>query len=424
MTMDTKNSGFANRQVRLFLILFASLFLLLGFAYYLFLRTEYTVLYTGMRPADASATVKELDEKGVDYQLRDDGTTILVPVEQAASVRLAIVGSDVPLKGLVGFELFNKSDMGLTDFAQKINYQRALQGELSRTIMLMDGVENARVHLALPDRSLFRGNRSDPKAAVTVIAAPGRTISDARVLGIQRLVAGAVPDLALSDVVVLDEAGRVISPSPEPNGLMAPDVEERSAVQQYYHARVRTAVANAIPGMKFDVRLLLVPAPTEAVSGTPGGSEAAADTVTSGRRSTGTRDFQLRISVVTEAGLNPEDQNLIKNAVAGAVGLDENNGDTLAFEVGGAAFPVPTPQPVETAEITRDVKFAPGPSGSGASTLWAQNWWIALAGLLGVLFLFARRSREPALSVQERDEFVQRIRQHLGPSGEAGDAGA
>ncbi|MEO7680129.1 MAG: flagellar basal-body MS-ring/collar protein FliF, partial [Sphingomonas sp.] len=169
------------RQWRLIAVLLAGICLLLALGYYWFLRADYTVLYTGLRPADASAIVTQLDAKGLSHRLRDGGTTILVPADQVDTGRLAIAGSDVGAKGAVGFELFNKSDMGLTDFAQKINYQRALQGELARTIMTMDAVETARVHLAIPERSLFRTNRSDPKAAVEVVAKIGQTLTTERV---------------------------------------------------------------------------------------------------------------------------------------------------------------------------------------------------------------------------------------------------
>jgi flagellar M-ring protein FliF len=418
--METKNLIPSNRQTRLFLIVFASLVLLLATAYYFFLRTDYAVLYTGLRPADASAVVAELDERAVDYQLRDDGTTILVAADEASAVKLAIVGSDVPLKGLVGFELFNKSDMGLTDFAQKINYQRALQGELSRTIMMMDGVENARVHLALPDRSLFRGNRSEPKAAVTVVAARGKAIHDARVVGIQRLVAAAVPDLALSDVVVLDEVGRVISRSLETDAFLAPEVEERSAVQQYYRARIRAAVANTMPGLKFEVRLLAVPLGGDAAAPVPDGNPRAS----APGRGAADRDFQLRVSILTSFGLNPEDQELIRNAVTAAVGLKEETGDSLAFDVesviaSAPSVPAAESLPAATADRTRSVA-----GEVEGSALWAQSWWLLLAGLIGLMFLFARRSGDAGLAPERREDFVRRIRQQLGPDEEGADAAA
>jgi len=302
--------------------------------------------------------------------------------------------------------------MGLTDFAQKINYQRALQGELARTIMMMDGVETARVHLALPERTLFRGNRSDPKAAVTVVPRSGSTMSEGRVVGIQRLVAAAVPDLSLSDVVVLDELGRVISRTLEADPLLAPQAEEQAAVQQYYHARIRAAVGNILPGHKFEVRLLIVPLPGEAGATAP--VKARADAAR--------RNFQLRISVVTQAGLNPEDQTLVRNALASAVNLHEESGDSLAFDV----QPVSAPDyPVTEAAGGSDAaSSAPEPShvADTMGSAWAQNWWIALLGLVGLLIVLLRRSREAELSTEERDEFVERIRRQL--EGEAHDARA
>jgi len=102
--------------------------------YFAFLRQGYAVLFTGLRTADASAVVAALDEKKVPYRLEEHGTRILVPSSLVDSTRLAVMGDELPLKGMVGFELFNRSDMGLTEFAQRINYQRALQGELARSM--------------------------------------------------------------------------------------------------------------------------------------------------------------------------------------------------------------------------------------------------------------------------------------------------
>src|SRR5204863_6003346 len=106
----------------------------------------------------------------------------------------------------------NQSDMGLTDFAQKVNYQRALQGEIARTIMTMDGIAYARVHIALPERSLFRTTRSEPRAAVTITPQPGIDIDPGRIAGIQRLIAATVPDLALDQIAILNERGQLLTP--------------------------------------------------------------------------------------------------------------------------------------------------------------------------------------------------------------------
>ncbi len=109
--------------------------LVLGVVWFFGLRTTWAPLFTELRPADAATIVADLDRKKIAYRLADGGTEILVPADLVDSARLDVMTGDLPLKGTVGFELFNKSDVGLTDFAQKINYQRALQGELERTIM-------------------------------------------------------------------------------------------------------------------------------------------------------------------------------------------------------------------------------------------------------------------------------------------------
>ena len=397
--MEKSFASFAeNRQLRLALIVFALLFALLAGAYFAFLRTDYAVLYSGLRPADASAVVAELDGKGVAYKLRDGGATILVAEADADAMRLAIAGSDAASKGMTGFELFNKSDMGLTDFAQKINYQRALQGELARTIMMMDGIADARVHLALPDRSLFRGNRSEPKAAVTIAMRSGLVADEARVGGVQRLVAAAVPDLSLSAVVVLDELGRVISPAAtsQLDPTLPPVIEEQAAVQQYYRARARAAVENTVPGLKFEVRATVVPR-----SETGAWKQPAPG---------GRRDFGLQIAVVTASPLGAEDRTLVEKAVAAAVAFDAEAGDAILF----TSEPIAAPNAATAAAPTATVTVAPVPAAVPVSRFagWPL-WWIALGAVALVLMLLALRLRRSGMTVEDRAVFVQRIRTQL-----------
>lgn len=388
------SSSPSSRQIRLVVILFAAVVAVLGAGYYFFLRTDYSVLFADLRPAEASAIVAELDTRAVPYVLRDGGATILVPAEEAAAARLAIAGSDVPLRGMVGFELFNESDMGLTDFAQKVNYQRALQGELARTIMTMEGVESARVHLAIPERALFRAARSAPKASVTVIPRRGRTLEEGRVIGIQRLVASAVTELSLADVVVLDERGRVISPSAADLAL-PPELEERGAVERYYRARARGALENLIPGMKSEVRVTAV---SDGTLATPVAAPAAG----------AARDFRLRIVVITETPLNAEDRAAAGSAISSAVGLEPGAGDSLAFAVGpvglGATPPAAAPVPA--------VSVAPAAAQVPADR--SDLWWAVLAALIAIVAIAALvRPRRAPLSDAQRADFVERIRTEL-----------
>jgi len=189
--------------------------ILLFLAWFYFLRTTYETLFTNMRMSDASAVVAEMDRKKIPYRLSNGGTTILVPSEKVDGARLDMMGGNIPLKSTVGFELFNKADLGLTDFAQKINYQRALQGELERTIMTLDGIESARVHLSLGEDRLFRDDQVAPKASVTVRMTNGRRLSEGAAQGVRRLVAAAVPKMDASDVVILDEEGQTVSVAPQ-----------------------------------------------------------------------------------------------------------------------------------------------------------------------------------------------------------------
>jgi flagellar M-ring protein FliF len=154
------------------------LFVILFAGYWLFIRATYVPLLTNLAPQDAADIVKVLDDRKIPYRLGDEGRTVLVASDKADGARIELVGSELPMRGQVGFELFNQSDMGLTEFAQKINYQRALQGELARTILLMDGIEAVRVHLGLPERGVFRDIQVQPKASVTLILKSGTRLTE------------------------------------------------------------------------------------------------------------------------------------------------------------------------------------------------------------------------------------------------------
>jgi flagellar M-ring protein FliF len=228
---------------------------------YVLLRQTYEPLFTNLRPAEAAPIVAELDKRKVPYRLEDRGGTIMVPSKLADRTRLGVTNEDLPLKGGVGFELFNKSDMGLTEFAQKINYQRALQGELARTIMTMDGVDSARVHLSIPEPTLFRDERKSPKASVTIMTRRGRSLAAGTVAGVQKLVAAAVSDLNVEDVVVLNEAGAIVSgASAAANlavastmGIETPGLQARQAIELYYEALVRNGLQGAAVSPETDV---------------------------------------------------------------------------------------------------------------------------------------------------------------------------
>jgi flagellar M-ring protein FliF len=184
-------------------------------------RMDMAPLFTRLEPADAQMIVEELDQRKVPHELADAGTTIRVPKTQVASLRLELASSGLPRGGGVGFELFDQNNLMMTDFTQKVNYRRALQGELARTIGQMPEVESARVHLALPENSVFTRDRSDASASVYLKLLPGRTLTRKQTYGIIHLVSSSVENLSPDRVAVLDRAGRMLGPAPDADGFGA-----------------------------------------------------------------------------------------------------------------------------------------------------------------------------------------------------------
>lgn len=189
------------------------------------LRTEYQALFTDLRPQDAQAMTTELERLKIPYLLGDNGTSILVDKATVHATRIKLMGKELPLQGAVGLELFNNTDFGMTEFAQKINYQRALQGELTRTIQSLSEVREVRVLLALPEQGLFKQATSKAKASITLTMRQGQALRPEQVVGVQRLVAAAVPGMATQDVTIVDSHGVALTRSEGSNG----DLEVNSA---------------------------------------------------------------------------------------------------------------------------------------------------------------------------------------------------
>jgi len=191
----------------IFVLFFSFILIFTVWAAYWLLKDEYEVVYDELSQQDAATIVSELERAKVPYQLNHSGTAILLPKEEAAQIRLKLAGKGVASTNTVGFELFNTAEFGMTEFAQKINYLRALQGELERTIATFGGIKSVRVHLVLPESTLFKRRSSKPKASVSIVTKEGESIADEQVLGIQRLVASSVADLNPSDVTVMNQQG-------------------------------------------------------------------------------------------------------------------------------------------------------------------------------------------------------------------------
>ena len=172
---------------------------------------DFRPLYTSMAPEDAAGVVQKLKETGVEYRLSDNGGTVMVPSEKLAESRLALAAAGLPKTGRIGFELFDKSNFGATEFVEHINYKRALEGELERSVMSLAEVEQARVHLTLPKESVFLDQQQPAKASVMVKLRPGAQISAQNVLAVTNLVASAVEGLNPDAVSVVDMDGTLLS---------------------------------------------------------------------------------------------------------------------------------------------------------------------------------------------------------------------
>ncbi len=172
---------------------------------------DFAVLYTALEASDAGAVVARLKETGVDYRLSEDGRTVRVPSAKVAEVRLSMASAGVPRNGRIGFELFDQTNLGTTEFAEHINYGRALEGELERSIIYLTEVEQARVHVTFSKDSVFLESRQPAKGSVVLKLRPGARVTAQNVQAICHLVASAVEGLAPESVSVIDTAGSLLS---------------------------------------------------------------------------------------------------------------------------------------------------------------------------------------------------------------------
>lgn len=206
------------------------------------------LLYSNLDLKEASQITGALDQAGVKYQVKGDGSTIMVPREKVASTRLMLSSKGLPTSGSVGYEIFdNTSALGQTDFVQNLNRQRALEGELARTIRSLRGVSSARVHLVLPKRDLFQDEAAAPTASI-VVGLDGRELSADQVRSLRNLVASAVPNLKPDRVTVVDETGKMLAAGSSDGdaGLTSQAAADGKAREE---ERIRKAIKDVVEGV-------------------------------------------------------------------------------------------------------------------------------------------------------------------------------
>ena len=191
----------------------ASVIILLWTLVYFVNQVDYQVLYTELDPSDAQSVVTRLQGMSVEYRLSDDGATVRVPRNRLSEIRIQLASEGLPESGRIGFEIFDRTNFGLTNFQEQVNFQRALEGELARSISTLSEVDDARVHLVLSSKSLFKSDQDQTKASVILRLRRGRSLADSSVNGIVHMVANAVKGL---------EPAKVTAPSRSaPSGLQA-----------------------------------------------------------------------------------------------------------------------------------------------------------------------------------------------------------
>ncbi len=214
-------------------------------------------LFTGMSPEDAAAIVQKLKEGGVEHRLAENGTSVLVSDAKVDELRLEMAGAGLPKTGRVGFELFDKTNLGMTDFTEHVNYRRALEGELERSIRVLSGIEQARVHVTFPKESVFLDAREPAKASVLVSLKPGVHLSQQNVLAITNLVASAVEGLAPDFISVIDMQGNLLSRPRKPSldDADAPDgaLEYRHQIEKDLAAKVESTLQPLLGDGRFRV---------------------------------------------------------------------------------------------------------------------------------------------------------------------------
>jgi flagellar M-ring protein FliF len=172
---------------------------------------EYRVLFSGLGEADGGQIISELDKRAIPYRLSEGGNTILVPGDKMSALRLQLAEQGLPKGGSVGFELLDKQAFGVSQFAEHLNYQRGLEGELARTIESLGPVAKARVHLVMAKQSVFVRDREAARASVVLTLQPGRELGQSQASAIVHLVTSSVPELSVDAVTVVDQNGRLLS---------------------------------------------------------------------------------------------------------------------------------------------------------------------------------------------------------------------
>ncbi len=243
-----------------YFILFGSIssVLLILLLVHFFTTVNYEVLFSDLDPSEAGTIIEKLKEEKVSYRLESGGSKILVPSAKVYDLRLELAARGLPQVGTIGYEIFDKNSLGTTDFVQKINYRRALEGELARTISWLDEIKSARVHLVIPEQHLFVEDQKQTTASITIRLKPGCSISVRQIQGISNLVAASVEGLRAEQVTIVDSNGSILTHPLNSNSFLAlssSQVELKRNIENYYSDKLKSLLEKVVGKGKVAVQV-------------------------------------------------------------------------------------------------------------------------------------------------------------------------
>jgi flagellar M-ring protein FliF len=200
-------------------------------------ESDFRPVYTSLAPEDAAAVVQKMKETGTQFRLSEDGTSVLAPSARVAELRLEMASAGLPKSGRIGFELFDKNNLGVTEFAEHVNYARALEGELERSITSLNEIQQARVHLTFPKDSVFLESKQPGKASVVLHLRPGSKLSGQNINAIVNLVASAVEGLSPEAVTLIDSRGALLN---RPRKAAADEAGQPSEASLEYQQKIES----------------------------------------------------------------------------------------------------------------------------------------------------------------------------------------
>ena len=344
---------------------------------------SYGVLFNHLDSQDANQILTQLEQSNIVYQVRNHGSDILIDKQLIDKTRIKLMGSGIQFTHSVGFELFDKTDFGMTDFSQKINYQRALQGELERTINSLQEIKQARVHLVIPESHLFQQQDDAPRAAITLHLK--KSLTPQQVKSIQQLIMASVAHLPLNNVIIVDQNGNGLMTNEDDTSLN--HFSAKKSVEHYLSEKVMQMLNRIFRNdgvmVKIDATLNYDELDRELIKPQRGGlvtheKETQHSTANKAGKKPQNPDFtreksyefgrekehftrangtieRLTISVILPQNTEKEKISQIERLVKSVVGFNTKRGDTISVE---ALIVEPDTTPVKTSTITPGKSFS------------------------------------------------------------------